>query len=310
MAPTKRPTVGRPSKRSAGSEERPEYRVNVLERAIMILHSFSLSNPTMSLSEVSARTGLHPSTATRLLATLQRHGLVSRDETTNRFSLGYELLSLAEIARSSSSLATWSEAVMRKLRDRFNETVFISVREGDFRIDIEQMVGLQDVRRVVSTGVAKPLYIAATSKVLLAAMPDDEIDAYLARTELVAYGPHTFTNPDALREEIRHIRAAGYAESAGEHNNTGGMAIAAPIFDGRGNAVGALSVTVPAYRMTEELKSGLIRGVVAGAAEIRANLGRPLQTDRDRAPPRMEPWGSGGAGSFPEVDTLFPKRDR
>src|SRR5437868_962629 len=77
------------------------YKVNVLERTISILRTFDGTRPALTLSEICALTELHPSTATRLLTTLQRHGFLSRDNETNRYCLGYEILSLAEIVRAS-----------------------------------------------------------------------------------------------------------------------------------------------------------------------------------------------------------------
>ena len=75
------------------------YRVNVLDRAVAILKAFDLSHPSLTLSEVAVRAKLHTSTCLRLLTTLRHHGMVSRDEGSGRYCLGYEILALAEVAR-------------------------------------------------------------------------------------------------------------------------------------------------------------------------------------------------------------------
>src|SRR5690606_10063158 len=105
----------------------------------------TLSDPSLTLSEIAQRADLHVSTCLRLLSTLRHHGLVSRNEEDGRFRLGYEVLAIAEIARSGSGLVDWAMPVMRELNEQFDETVVISARVGDFRIDLDQIVGQQAV---------------------------------------------------------------------------------------------------------------------------------------------------------------------
>ncbi|NDA47546.1 MAG: hypothetical protein EBY21_09795 [Alphaproteobacteria bacterium] len=116
------------------------YKVNVLDRAVAVLKVFDTSHRHLTLSEIAARANLHVSTCLRLLTTLRHHGLIQRDQDNGRYCLGYEILALAEIARGSSDLAQWARPAMRELCQMFDETVVLSIRKGDYRIDLDQEI--------------------------------------------------------------------------------------------------------------------------------------------------------------------------
>src|SRR4029077_19132169 len=106
--------------------------------------------------------------------------------------------------------------VMREIRNEVNETVILSVKSGDFRVHIDFVEGLHPMRRTADLGVRAPLYAGAASKVLLAGMEDEEIAAYLERTDLTAFQESTITDPAVLWREIRLVRKRCFAESKGE----------------------------------------------------------------------------------------------
>ncbi len=249
------------------------YKVNVLDRAIAVLKVFDASHASLTLSEIAARAELHVSTCLRLLSTLRAHGMVRREEASGRYSLGYEILALAEIARTSGGLADWARPVMRELCDQFGETVVLSVRSGDHRIDLDQAIGQQNVRRVIALGERKPLYAGAASQVLLSGFTDAEVDDYLGRVALVKLAEHTVTEPARLRRIIARIRREGFAESIQQQSDSGGAGVAAGIFDGRRDMVGAIGISVPQYRFTPALRRRLSTGVMTAADKISRILG-------------------------------------
>ena len=249
------------------------YRVNVLDRAITVLKAFDSNHRSLTLSEIAVRANLHVSTCLRLLSTLTRHGLIRRDQDNGRYSLGYEILALAEIARGSSGLAEWARPAMREVCQAFDETVVLSIRNGDYRIDLDQEIGQQNVRRVLSLGEAKPLYAGAASQVLMSGLTDSEIDDYLSRIPLIKLAENTITDPQELRQILARIRREGFAESFQQQSDQGGAGIAAGIFDARRQMVGAIGVSVPQYRFTPTLRSKLIPVVMAAANKISLVLG-------------------------------------
>ena len=138
------------------------------------------------------------------------------DELSGKYSLGFELVRLADIRRRQSNVHDVAVPVMREIRNEVNETVILSVRSGDFRVHVDFVEGLHPMRRMADLGVRAPLYAGAASKVLLAGLADDEIEAYLGRTDLTAFQKSTITDRNVLWREVRAIRKRGFAESVGE----------------------------------------------------------------------------------------------
>lgn len=244
-----------------------------------MIKAFTLEEPELSLAGISARTGIHKPTVFRLLNTLTAAGLVTKNEHTGFYSLDYEIVALAEIVkRRSGGLVQDALPVMRRIRDDVNETVMLCIRSGDYNLQIHQLEGHSELRRVMRVGERKSLYAGAGSKALLSAMPDKEIEEYLGRTKLEPLGPNTITDESELWAEIRKIRALGYSESRNERNS-GGAGAAGLVRDSDGEIIGALCLTVPESRYSPELRKRIIREVTWGAEELSKSLGwRP----RDR----------------------------
>jgi IclR family acetate operon transcriptional repressor len=245
---------------------------STVERAIDILDAFTLRTPDLGLKDISEATGLHKATALRLLKTLTVRGLINRHPVTGRYALGFRLISMAEIARGQSGLVSQALPLMRATRDELNETVFLSVRVGDSRVDIEQVEGLQETRQIRPLGHEAALYAGASSKLFLAYTADDEIDAYLERTPLISQTSRTITDPETFKEEIQKIRRAGYSESFDE-SNSGGASVSAPIIDAAGEIIAAITITVPKSRFTPALRKQAIPALQNAAEKISTNLG-------------------------------------
>jgi DNA-binding IclR family transcriptional regulator len=148
-------------------------------------------------------------------------------------SLGFERVRLADIRRRQSNVHDVAIPMVRDIRSQVSETVILSVRSGDFRVHIDFVEGLNSMRRMADLVVQAPLYVGAASKVLLAGREDDEIEAYLSRSDLTALQESTIRNRNVLWREIRGIRKRGFAESKGELFGDGG---ACPIKDFSGRA--------------------------------------------------------------------------
>lgn len=259
------------------SQDGPAYKVNVLDRSISVLRAFTVAKPHMTLAELSRATGLHRSTVLRLLSTLAHAGLVTRDGETGQYALGYEIIAMAEIARAGSGIQDWARPVMKDLRDRLNETVVLSVRSGDMRVDIDQMVANQPIRRVVALGEHKLLTFGAPSLSLLSGLPPGEAAEIVARLRARTLELYPAFDEPQLFARLERIRDCGYHEQKtrfGPGTSSGSVAIAGPVFGRRGEVMAALGVSVPSGRMTPELRERVVRGVVKGCAAISARLGR------------------------------------
>lgn len=256
---------------TAGEAAGTIYRVTAVERAIDLLQAFTPRTPDLALSQIAARTGLHRATALRLLMVLAQRGLIDRDANTGRYRLGLELIVLAETAKNQTGLVARALPAMRQIHERLNETIFLSIRSGDQRVNIEQIVGLQELRRVASIGEAKPLYVGAASKVLLAAMPDAWINSYLQRTALAPHTAWTIVDRGRLLDEIARVRSSGFAcaEREGDAQTVGA---AAPLRDALGVVVAALAISVPYARYSPTLMQTISEAVVAAAKGVSGSV--------------------------------------
>jgi DNA-binding IclR family transcriptional regulator len=255
------------------------YAIEVLRRAFDILAVFSHAKPSLSLAEIVAAVGLPKTTVFRVLASLVERGYCEWDAPTSKYGLGFELLRLADIRRRQGNVHDVAAPVMREIRNEVNETVILSVRAGDSRVHIDFVEGLHAMRRMADLGVPAPLYAGAASKVLLAGMADDEIEAYLQRTDLTAFQDSTITDRAVLWREVRAIRKRGFAESKGELF-PGGGALAAPIKDFGGNTIAVMDILTPEHRYTAEHRERCVTILLDGARRASERLGY-----RAEAPP-------------------------
>jgi DNA-binding IclR family transcriptional regulator len=255
-----------------GSSPSNSYSIEVLTRAINVLSVFGHARPQLSLSEIVAAVRLPKTTVFRLLSSLVERDLCEFDPQTGKYSLGFELVRLADIRRRQTNVHDVAIPVMRDIRNEVNETVILSVRSGDFRVHIDFVEGLHPMRRMADLGVRAPLYAGAASKVLLAGMEDDDIDAYLSRTELAPLQRTTITDKTVLWREIRTIRKRGYAESKGEIF-TGGGALAAPLKDFSGKIVAVMDILTPENRYTPQHRERCITLLLEGARRGSERLG-------------------------------------
>jgi IclR family transcriptional regulator, KDG regulon repressor len=248
------------------------YSIEVLTRAINVLSAFGHARPQLSLSEIVIAVRLPKTTVFRLLSSLVERDLCEFDQQSGKYSLGFELVRLADIRRRQTNVHDVAIPVMRYIRNEVNETVILSVRSGDFRVHIDFVEGLHPMRRMADLGVRAPLYAGAASKVPLAGMEDDDIESYLTRTELAPLQKTTITDKAALWREIKSIRKRGYAESKGEIF-AGGGALAAPLKDFLGKTVAVMDILTPENRYTSQHRERCIALLLDGARRGSERLG-------------------------------------
>jgi DNA-binding IclR family transcriptional regulator len=262
------------------------YSVSTVERAFDLLAAFSPRHPELSLTDIATRTGLHKATAFRLLSALSNRDVVLKNPRTGTYRLGYGLIALAETAKTSTDFVSHARPFMRQIRDELNETVYIAVRIGDNRINLEQLEGLRDIRRVVAIGKSNPLYVGSTSLVMLAALADDEITSYLDRTEIVPPFPGAKVDLPTIWREVRNVRRNGYGETHNKRLDEG-ASVSAAVYGAGDGLLGAITISVPISRYTEEARAHIIQAVTSAAHSLSRELGaRDGFYDAQRLPVR------------------------
>ena len=188
-------------------------RVQSIDRAVELLDAIAGSAEPETAPALADRCGLNRSTAWRILATLEHHGLVGRDPDGNRYGIGFAVLKLAAAA-GHEPLVRLAHPLLRRLADATGETVNLAVAR---RLELVYADQVQ-ARHVLAPnwlGHRVPLHATSTGKAFLAALPADELDALL-RAPLERFTDTTITGRRALRTELEAVRERGYAISHGE----------------------------------------------------------------------------------------------
>ncbi len=254
--------------------------IATVERAADVLVLFSESGErTLGVTEIAQRLALSKAAVHRILASLRTRALVEIDESTRRYSLGPAAFALGVAYQAHMDVRGTAAAELRELSAATHETATLSVFSGHGRIYADQVTPAREIVMSVPLGLAFPLHAGASSKALLAFLPEAEIEAVLealpeAQREAqpeAQPGTGAGVDRDALREELRQIRRRGYATSNGERQ-AGAASIAAPVFDHSGRPVAALSVCGPAERFGPHMDQAR-RLLPEATARVSARLG-------------------------------------
>jgi DNA-binding IclR family transcriptional regulator len=224
--------------------------VKTVNRLVEILDSFSSRPSGWSLVELSTHLGLPKSTLHRFLVALETHGILQRDPRDRRWRLGYRPLLWGRLAANHGGLHLLARPVMESLAAATGETVLLTVYQNGEVVCIEKVDSSHAVRLVMDVGTRRPPHAGASSKVLMAYLPPEEIEAII-RHGLPRLCTHTITDPQALRVELARIREQGYAFSM-EETDAGAWGVATPIRNTQGEVIAAIGIAGPLLRMSEE----------------------------------------------------------
>jgi DNA-binding IclR family transcriptional regulator len=246
--------------------------VQSLSRAIAILRVFSIEEPELGVTEISRRVGLHKSTTFRLLSTLIAEGLVAQNPETERYRLGIGLLELAGYVQIFTEIRQAAGPYIQALAQESGGTVNVSVLEAGMSFNLEQAVprGFL-VNNYGWVGRRTPLHATSTGKVLLTWLSPAQFGATVDEP-LEAFTRHTITDIEVLQDELLSVKMAGYAIGHEEYE-IGLNAVAAPIYNRKGDVVAALSVSGPAYRLSPNNFETVAGAVIRTANRISLELG-------------------------------------
>jgi DNA-binding IclR family transcriptional regulator len=225
--------------------------IQVIDRLVSLLDALAQQPEAVSLKELSGRTGLHPSTAHRILNDLVTARLVDRSEP-GTYQLGIRLLELGNLVKARLNVRDAALGPMRELHRITHQPVNLSIRQGDEIVYIERAVsersGMQVVRAV---GGRAPLHLTSVGKLFLAADDPRSVRAYATRTGLAGHTRNSLTDPARLERELSLVRARGYARD-NEELELGVRCIAAGIRDDAGKLVAGLSISAPSDFLQDE----------------------------------------------------------
>ena len=224
--------------------------VQVIERMFSLIDVLASREDAISLKDISEKTGLHPSTAHRILNDLAIGRFVERPQP-GSYRLGMRLLELGNLVKGRLNVRDAAMAPMRELHKRIQQPVNLSLRQGDEIVYIERAYsersGMQVVRAI---GGRAPLHLTSVGKLFLAADDAQRIRAYASRTGLNGHTKNSITQLPALERELARVRQFHSAHD-NEELELGVRCMAAGIYDDQGKLVAGLSISAPAGRMDE-----------------------------------------------------------
>jgi DNA-binding IclR family transcriptional regulator len=230
--------------------------IQVIERLARLLDVIAGHEDSVSLKILSAATGLHPSTAFRILSSLAEQGFVERTGRGN-YRLGVKLMQLGSRVSSGIDIRKIALPLMEKLRDRLGETVNLTVREGDEVVYIERTLAKRMIRVEQVIGSRAPLHVTAVGKLMLGDQGEAACRSYAKRSKLPAYTINTHTKVADLLKDCIAAAKRGYSFD-NEEAELGVGCIGTLIRDASGHVVAGLSVSAPIERRRDEWTAQVI----------------------------------------------------
>jgi len=242
--------------------------IQVFERMFQLIDALAAQEDAVSLKSLSAQTGLHPSTAHRILNDLVGARYVDRPQA-GSYRLGMRLLELGNLVKGRLNVRDMATSPMRELHRLTQQPVNLSMRQGDEIVYIERAYsersGMQVVRAI---GGRAPLHLTSVGKLFLAFDDPQRVRAYATRTGLAGHTRNSITQLVALERELSKVRQYGVARD-NEELELGVRCIAAGVYDDQGRLIAGLSISAPADRLDEAWAAKL----QTTAAQISAALG-------------------------------------
>jgi IclR family pca regulon transcriptional regulator len=241
-----------------------------LAKGLAVMEAFGRGSSQLTVADAARLTDVTRAAARRCLLTLTELGYLTHDG--KHFRPTPRMLRLGGAYLATAPLPTLAQPHLVAARDALTESVSLAVWEDDAPI----FVARAEAERIVSTGVRVgarlPAHCSATGRVLLAALPDAEVEAFLARGGRERRTVHTLVTADDLWRVVEAVRSDGFATSD-EELELGMRAVAVPVRDGRGSTVAAMSVSASSARVSA---SEMHREFVPVLVEQAERLGRML----------------------------------
>ncbi|WP_424348294.1 IclR family transcriptional regulator [Kocuria sp. CH-021] len=267
----------------ASASSREARAASVVSHALHVLRCFSADEPTLGVTEIAARVGLHKSTVSRLLVTLEQEDVVERDPQTRRYRLGLGLISVAGPLLAELDERRVAYPVLLELTEQTGETSALLVWNGDQAVCVEQIPSPRQIKHTTPLGTRYNTALSSSVQLFLAEQPPERARALLLSGMLELPDP-TEASIDVYLEALRQVADDGVAVNYGR-TSLDEVGVAAPVRDHRDQVVAAVMIAAPRYRVTPEQAELLAAAAVAAAREVSLRLGAsPVSRRAGRAP--------------------------
>jgi DNA-binding IclR family transcriptional regulator len=246
--------------------------VQSLARAFAILEEIARNRDGIGLADLSKRVGLHNSTTFHLVKTLVSLGYVRQMQDSKRYRIGRPLFALAASALDEVEMVSLATPVLEELSRETGESAHFSVRLDDAVVVLARTGGRGAFQLNDRAGAVRPAHCTDIGKFMLAALPADQLEQFLARAEIWPFTTNTITSAEELRREIAEVRRTGLAIDDGEFDAEL-RCVAVPVRDFSGQVAGAIGISGPVWRLSIDALQKRARAVRAAADRLSAEFG-------------------------------------
>ena len=255
---------------SVGSTTEPRG-ASVIVNVIEVLRCFTVDEPLLGVTEIAARVGLHKSSISRILATLETENIVERDEPTRKYRLGLGLIAVAGPLLANLDVRRVSFPVLEELSERTGETAVLTIWDGTESVSVEQIPSRHLVKHTSPMGSRYNTALSSTVQVFMAHEPEARVRQLLASGRLLLPGKDEAAI-NAYLARLKGVRERGYAVNHGE-TSIEEVGVAAPVYDHRGAVVAAVLLAAPYYRVPAEQLSNIGEACLKAARQVSTRLG-------------------------------------
>ena len=246
--------------------------VQSLTRGLSILEALSRAEGGLTLTDIAQRVALPPSTAHRLLSTLEKMGYVFQAGDLALWYIGLQSFTVGSSFLASRDWVAQSHPYMRRLMEQAGETANLAILDGTEAVFIDQVQCRETMRTIVRLGSRVPLHASGVGKAIFATLADEQVDAILKVKGLPRITVNTITSPEIMWASLRVVRQRGFSFDDEEHL-VGTRCVASPIYDEHAEVLGAISIAGPVSRLPDARIRQLGPVVAHVAEEITQKVG-------------------------------------
>lgn len=254
------------------AEDRQRVGVQSLGRAFAILEEVARHREGIGLADLSKLVGLHNSTTFHLAKTMVSLGYIRQEKDSKRYRVGRPLFALAASALDEIEMVNVATPALEELSRETGESSHFAVRMGDAVVVIARTSGPGAFQLTDRVGVVRPAHCTALGKVILASLRPDQLERFLERVELKPSTAHSITESPVLLREVAEIRRSGIAYDDGEFNLEV-RCVAVPVKDFTGQIIGALGISGPIWRLSNQVMQSRAKTVQAASNRLSAAFG-------------------------------------
>lgn len=233
--------------------EEKQLKINhSVQKTFAIIELMTAADDEMSLNDISKQTNIPKATASRLLYTLMTMGYVQQNQKKADYSLSLKFKLLSSSAAINHELVALVRPYMQQISTELNEATCLSICDNHELVYVESIDSQDNLLNVTQKiGKRAPLYCTGAGKLYLANMTAEELDHYLAQTQLQSLTKKTINTKEKLQKELSRINKQGFSMDD-EECEIGVKCVAIPLLDQKRNVIATLSVSMPTIRATKE----------------------------------------------------------